>query len=1179
MKEKILQFAKGNFEESQSRLKLSENSLTVIVEEGRDYAGNFYIGNDGGISMKGILYSECPYLTIKQKQFSGYEVLVDYVFSAAELVAGETIDSQISIISSCGEVVVPIHVTVEVPTVRYADGKISDLASFAALAKESTVSALKVFQSDDFESVFLHRDIQSQVLYSAFMKSSEPPQAMEEFLIAMHKKNRIVLSVDKNNICYRDCNEKITDRVMITRSTWGSAEISIYSNAEYIVPAHKKLWTDDFIHDCMSLEFSIYPELMRSGINTGSIFIETVHQCIEIKIECVVPLQETSVNAYKRYKLDLVKAYVQYSTEKIDEREYISKLDSLIVEYREKCPKIMHNALEVYRYSLLCADKCVDDISLMPTLEVVPKPSRGAALQDVIDYCAYCYVKAMSSTEDKQSEEAAVYDEISYLYNNGYACMELFWFTLKLAPRYRNYHSIFCDIVKLLEDGCTSPLIYIEFCRLIKENPELMHEWNDCMIAPLIWGIREDLFNRDMAMAFTYHIGRRRVFNRLIFKSLEKLYHKFELEDTLCTICSMLIKSDVISSESLEWYEKGIIKQLRLTQIYEYYMQSLSDNNDRILPNQVLMYFLYDNHLADREKAILFASVIRGKEINPSAYKAYSVMINNFAREQLEKCNISASLSVIYEDSIKLYAIDESLANVLPEIMFRYEIICNNPRIKKVVVVHHEIEKEACVSLINGRAMIDIYAENALIFLVDEKGNRYLQPDGYTLNKMLRLDSYADKCFEYAPDNVKLITYMFIKYERDYRIDNKAITVRKYADSYLELRKHFSRKNLSALIQYYYERAEGEYLDDMLKSVNLDEVDKSTRQKWIELFIIRGMYPPALDAISKYGTDEINISKLGKFCDDMIARAGCGNRIDELVDIAYKIFSVGRYSENILRYLAEFYIGPSNKLIELWKVVKGFDLSRTSLEERVLGQLLFTEDNVEKGVTILESFLNSDGDKFLKKAYVSYLAYKNVIDNQELTDQIWIWMNKHLLIENNIIATIAILKKMAGKELNTEQKEFCDVKMTWLVKKGIIMPFFREFASQFKLPEGIEDKIYVQCGARPKMDVMVRYTDGAEVTRVAKAQEVYHGIYVKELVVFVDETVKYEFFEEKSGTRNVLCQGMIDYVRPVSGEITRFQMINKMIECANAGQVDELYSQMECYVRLEQASKTLFDIL
>ena len=118
----------------------------------------------------------------------------------------------------------------------------------------------------------------------------------------------------------------------------------------------------------------------------------------------------------------------------------------------------------------------------------------------------------------------------------------------------------------------------------------------------------------------------------------------------------------------------------------------------------------------------------------------------------------------------------------------------------------------------------------------------------------------------------------------------------------------------------------------------------------------------------------------------------------------------------------------------------------------------------------------------------------------------------------------------------------------------------------------------MQCIKRPGMDVKVSYeTDGK--IRSAKANEVYYGVYVKEIAVFADESINYEFYEEKGNSRVVLKKGTITYTESKETDITRFRMLNDMIACRSEGDIDGLYDRMECYIRLDEASKQLFKIL
>ena len=184
-----------------------------------------------------------------------------------------------------------------------------------------------------------------------------------------------------------------------------------------------------------------------------------------------------------------------------------------------------------------------------------------------------------------------------------------------------------------------------------------------------------------------------------------------------------------------------------------------------------------------------------------------------------------------------------------------------------------------------------------------------------------------------------------------------------------------------------------------------------------------------------------------------------------------------------------------------------------------------------------------------------------------------------MIKEQNVCCELAVLKRLSSEErLNIQERDYCDVKLSEMTGKGIIFDFYKKFEGKVDIPAGISDREFMQCIKRPGMDVKVSYeTDGK--IRSAKANEVYYGVYVKEIAVFADESINYEFYEEKGNSRVVLKKGTITYTESKETDITRFRMLNDMIACRSEVDIDGLYDRMECYIRLDEASKQLFKIL
>lgn len=1182
MNDKIRRFLTGNFSESMARICLSENSLTIRTDEGKEYSGNFYIGNDAGISMKGILYSDCRHITFANPQFEGKEIAVSYTFNPEGLNAGETVSDYIYAITGCGEVKIPFTAEITVPSVKFNGREVTDLTSFAELAEKNPGEAMDIFRSDSFVPVFLYRDIDGRKVYKTVIKSPQTAQAMEEFLINSNKKNRVLISASRNNIQYDNCDRDIYDSITIRRNTWGHSEIEISSDCDFIIPEHRCIWSDKFEGDMQELNFRIDAGRLSAGKNTGKIYLDTILQHIEVTIECTSYEEngKSEYNVQAHVFAEFYREYIEHIQGAVDDNEFASYIDGFIVNNRAELSENTINILEQYRKlmgdngSAACSD-------IIQYFDIGQAPEDDADIYRVLEYCSACYIKALAYSYAGDEDSAYEYvDRIMEIFENGYDEPVILYFLLLAHPRYHSRRAAFNEIVRFLKQGSTSPLIYYEFCRIANAQPQLIHEWSDEITAPLAWGAVRGLLGKDAAMVFAYHAGRIKRYRPFVIRSLCSLYEQFGLDDTLQVICSLLIRSGIASEKTIKWYGLGIEKQLRITKIYEYYMQSLGDNDEITLPHQVIMYFMYDNHLADREKAILFASVIRGRESNPAAYKAYSLMIRSFAKKQLEEGRINRNLALIYTDCIRQEEIDETIAEKLPEVMFKNEIICSNPHMKEVCVVSGELEKEEIVPLINGRALIDICTENTEIYLIDDKNNRYIGSSYYTIHKLLRLEVYAGKCFRLHPYNRKLLAYMFSMCEKDYHTDKNAITIRRYAGRYLELDGYYRKRNLSVLITYYYEHAEGEYLDEILLGLDLDIADRATRQKWIELYIVRGMKDKALDAIKKYGYKGVDIQRLSRLFDEEAEESGLNTPNEVLLDIAYYIFCEGRYSDSILRYLADYYIGPAENMMKLWQTVKGFGLDDGAVCEKILAQLVFTENTDERGQKVLLSCIESKKDTAAVKAYINFLAHRYLTDDCRIDDRVWEWLWNNMASEHGTCRILAMLKRFSYSDrLSDRAKSFCDVKLSEMTGKGIVMDFYKRFAGKVNLSGGIEDKVLIQCTARPGSDIMVRYSFGNDESIVSAADEVYYGIYVKELSVFSDEKVAYEFFDKNSQHKIAIKKGSAGYEKREGSDVTRFSMLNTMIEYNREKDVDRLYEQMERYIRLDEAAKKLFKTL
>ncbi len=158
----------------------------------------------------------------------------------------------------------------------------------------------------------------------------------------------------------------------------------------------------------------------------------------------------------------------------------------------------------------------------------------------------------------------------------------------------------------------------------------------------------------------------------------------------LTAICSLLISGKKRTPEYANWYALGIKQDVRITGLYEYFVETTEDFNDKMLPSSVRMYFIYHNTLGYVKKAAIYANIVKNKQNDPDTYDEYRSSMERFAEEQVELGHINRDLAVLYEDLLAGELLTPSLAAGLEKILYTYEIKSNNPRIHEVIVFHED---------------------------------------------------------------------------------------------------------------------------------------------------------------------------------------------------------------------------------------------------------------------------------------------------------------------------------------------------------------------------------------------------------------------------------------------------------------------------------------------------------
>ena len=214
-----------------------------------------------------------------------------------------------------------------------------------------------------------------------------------------------------------------------------------------------------------------------------------------------------------------------------------------------------------------------------------------------------------------------------------------------------------------------------------------------------LWGkvlryiAREGLFTEEIALKTAYLSTNEKEFSGNLYYVLEKAYEKYPKKDILDAICKLIMKGDPRKKEFFRWYDLAVEHEIRITRLYEYYIETMPDHYQKMLPQVIRMYFAYNNTLSDQKKAFIYANVIRNKEMDRNTYKSYCEAMKKFAKEKLLQGRINEDYAVIYQEFIR--EIDgREMAEAMATILFTHRLYCDDKKVRGVIVCHGPLKKE-----------------------------------------------------------------------------------------------------------------------------------------------------------------------------------------------------------------------------------------------------------------------------------------------------------------------------------------------------------------------------------------------------------------------------------------------------------------------------------------------------
>ncbi len=1175
---RIEQLLNGKFEYETPSLQLSQDVIEQTVPEGKLFKGDFVVSQPEGRKVRGFLYSSNPRVTFDPQEFFGSENRILYQVDTNGLKPGDETDGSFTFCTEIGESFLPYRIRIEEKN-ETSSADVPDLEELSALAQKDFQSVYPAFLSPEFRGMLRERHPELLPIYDAVKGDSPTYQSMEEFFIGCGLKEPVEISLSETEKRYANPEQSLRDTIRIQRSDWGFLRLDLTSDSRFLRLEKKVLTTDEFAGKVYELPFVVDTNFLHAGKNYARIKISTCYQ--ELTFEVLVVRKVSSEERRQRrvqkmMRRKLENLYVDFRLKKIEMQLWIDRSVNVISSYKRA------GGTDVYADLFLIQLFYVDDkrVRGQRLLEEIEK--RPSRLDTPDRYAFYLYVTTFFQRDAEYVDQVEERVEQMLLQNRDNWVLQ--WILLYLKESLLQDDSAKLSAIgEQVRLGASSPILYLEGFLLLKKNPFLLRHLGSFEQKILTFGARQNQLTPELVHQVGELAVHDQTYSRRLFELLKACYAVDRSEEIVRAICTIAIAGDRRDPEFFYWYSLGVSLDLRITGLYEYYMETMDQQGVEQMPQIIRMYFIYNNTLDYHKKARIYRNISDNRDNIPQIYRSYRGAIKNFLVEQLGMGRVDENLAVLYERYLEKGQLTRALAERLARVLFTFEITCKNPNMKSVVVVHPRMKGEQIVPIADGSAQVQIYTEEARILLMDEHGNRYVSTSLYMAERMLDTPRLLEYCQEMVPEHPGLVLYMCSTVKEGEGITRETLPYFRRACAMETLKDAFREEARRLVLAYYAENPMEDGLFAFLKEIPYDLFIRADKNKLMSLLTQEGMYEEAFSLLETYGSEQVPLQHLVRICSQtVLSREYEENAV--LLSYCHQCFAYGKYDDNILTYLLMYYDGPIEEMKRLWSTGRQFELDTMTLEEKILSLVLFTRSGTSGTEQIFASYQRKLGRRKLCRAYVILKSYEYFVKGLPVNDLVFdvIENNYRKGVELEDVCTLALLQYYSAKStLSKEQEESVASLLADFNRRGMRFAFYQKFPLHLRLPYQLEDKVFLEVAADPAHSVLLHYRrrDLNEEFREERMKDCFEGINVKEFILFEGEEVECYTEELLDGEPVKRSDTRILRKTEGFGSGGRYELLNRILESQSAGEEEAVREGLENYFQLDYLTRELFTLI
>mgnify|MGYP003295994751 CR=1 FL=1 len=334
MREAIEQILDGTYDYEKGALNFSCTKLEIELQKGETYEGSFTIFASEGKYTVGHITATDPRMECLSTEIHGNQEEIAFRFHGECMEEGEVTKGEFLVVSNKGEYYLPYVVKVVHTVPQSSIGPIKNLFHFTNLAKANWKEAVRFYYSAAFTHVIRNSESQVAMIYQGLSAYDGNEQNVEEFLIAINKKQYVEYVMTDNILQLENPQGVVEATLNLFRNGWGYTYLEVWTEGDFLLIEKLFITDDDFLGNRCNLPVYIDSSQLHAGKNFGKICFRNAYVNMQIPVVVTVGRKHSLEYAYHVEKekniFRLTQLYQELRLKKVHTATWIKETTRII---------------------------------------------------------------------------------------------------------------------------------------------------------------------------------------------------------------------------------------------------------------------------------------------------------------------------------------------------------------------------------------------------------------------------------------------------------------------------------------------------------------------------------------------------------------------------------------------------------------------------------------------------------------------------------------------------------------------------------------------------------------------------------------------------------------------------------------------------------------------------------